>query len=433
MLFKLQGIMRCILSIIFFELLFSQNYPNYEIIEINNPYPDPLFLYIMSEENKFMTIFDSDINVKWHVHSNNMGLDFKVNQNYLSYFHRTDGSWILLDTLMIEKDTLWCESPYMADYHDIQILENGNYIIQAYDSRFIDMSNLVEGGQNVAWIKGILILQEFNSDHELIFHWDAWEHLDIVDYTNLILTADNISWMHSNSIEVDNDGHLLISNRASSEIFKINKQTNEVIWHLGGPLNEFDIINDSNQGFSMQHDVRRLENGNIMLFDNGVLHTPPISRVLEYEIDENQKNANLVWEYIHPDSLLGLAMGSAQRLPNGNTLINWGTISHQGAIITEVTYEGIIALEIRYPIQYKAYKARKNNWSFSVNTLDGDTNFDGAIDIMDLNYIIDFNIQENANLNIYHLFRYDLDKNGIINSSDIEVVIDLLLEIYTIF
>ena len=109
----------------------------------------------------------------------------------------------------------------------------------------------------------------------------------------------------------------------------------------------------------MQHDVRRLENGNIILFDNGVTHDPPISRVLEYELDENEKNANLVWEYIHPDSLLGLAMGSVQRLPNGNTLINWGTISDNGAIITEVTYEGIIVLEIRYQISIKCIKPVK--------------------------------------------------------------------------
>ena len=418
---------RYVLSVIFFGFLFSQNYPNYEIIEINDPYPSPLFLYIMSEENRFMSILDSEAGLQWHVHSNNMGLDFKVNQNYLSYFHRIDRSWILLDTLMVEKDTLWCEDPYEADYHDIQILDNGNYIIQAYDSRFIDMSSLVEGGQTVTWVTGILILQEFNSDHELIFQWDAWEHLDIVDYTNLNLTVDHITWMHGNSIEVDNDGHLLISNRASSEILKINKQNSEVMWHFGGPLNEFNIINDSNQGFKMQHDVRRLENGNILLFDNGVTHDPPISRVLEYELDENEKNANLVWEYIHPDSLVGLAMGSAQRLPNGNTLINWGTIIDHGAIITEVSYEGIIVFEIRYPTQYKVYKARKNNWSFSVNTLNGDTNFDEIIDIMDLNHIIDYFYQEDTTLNLYQLFRYDVDKNGSINNSDIESLLDLLL------
>ena len=170
-----------------------------------------------------------------------------------------------------------------------------------------------------------------------------------------------------------------------------------------------------------------LENGNIMLFDNGVAHTPPFQEWWNMNLMNIKKMATLVWEYTHPDSLFGLAMGSSQRLPNGNTFINWGTISSHGAIITEVTHEGIIALEIRYPNQFKAYKARKNNWSFSVNTLNGDTNFDEIINILDLNYIVDFNYQENANLNIYHLFRYDVDKNGIINNSDIDTFINLFV------
>ena len=81
--------------------------------------------------------------------------------------------------------------------------------------------------------------------------------------------------MHGNSIEWVGNDQILVSNRASNEILKIDLQSGEVIWHIGGPLNQFTFINDPKQGFRMQHDVRRLENGNISLFDNGVTHTPP--------------------------------------------------------------------------------------------------------------------------------------------------------------
>ena len=47
------------------------------------------------------------------------------------------------------------------------------------------------------------------------------------------------------------------------------------------------------------------------------------------------------------------------------------------------------------------YKARKNNWSFSVNTLNGDTNFDAKLDIIDLNHIVDYFYQEDATLNLF--------------------------------
>ena len=94
--------------------------------------------------------------------------------------------------------------------------------------------------------------------------------------------------------------------------------------HMGGPLNEFTFIDDPLHGFNKQHDVRRIENGNITLFDNGTQHEPMLSRAVEYEIDELNKTATLIWAYNHPDNIVAVSMGSVQRLPNQNTLINWG-------------------------------------------------------------------------------------------------------------
>ena len=51
--------------------------------------------------------------------------------------------------------------------------------------------------------------------------------------------------MHGNSIEIDDDNHLIISNRRSSEILKINRYSGEIIWRFGGPQNDFTILNDS--------------------------------------------------------------------------------------------------------------------------------------------------------------------------------------------
>ena len=137
----------------------------------------------MSEQNRFMAIIDSGLDVQWHVRSNHMGLDFKVNKNYLSYYDKLEGSWILANQMMKEVDTLRCEGSHVADYHDIQILDDGSYLLQAYDSSFVDMSTIVDGGQSVAWITGILVVQMFDVNHELISEWNAWDHLDISKYT----------------------------------------------------------------------------------------------------------------------------------------------------------------------------------------------------------------------------------------------------------
>ena len=287
----------------------------------------------------------------------------------------------------------------------------------------------MDGGQSVACITGILVIQMFDINDELILEWNAWDHLDISQYTNLNLESNAIAWMHGNSIEWDGNNQLLVSNRASNEILKVDLQSGEVLWHIGGPLNQFTFINDPKQGFRMQHDVRRLENGNISLFDNGVTHNPPISRALEYQINEEEKTAELVWEYIHPDSIVGFSMGSVQRLPNNNTLINWGSISNSGALITEVTIDKDIVLEIQFPNPHKVYKARKSDWAFSMGLLNGDTNIDNNLNIIDIIHIIDSIYQTNVPLNLYHLFRFDVNKDGQINIGDVEFLAYLLLHL----
>src|SRR5690606_12141524 len=126
-----------------------------------------------------------------------------------------------------------------------------------------------------------------------------------------------------NSVAVDPDGNYMICNRLLSEITKVDRNTGEIIWRLGGKHNQFTFI-DENQNnapiyFSMQHDIRILPNGNLTIFDNGDQHDPRYSRGVEYEIDEVNKTAKMVWEYVAPVDVFSQSNGSLQRLPNGNT------------------------------------------------------------------------------------------------------------------
>mgnify|MGYP001345103608 CR=1 FL=1 len=402
-------------------------YHDLQINIFDNPYPSNIFIHTMGASPRYMAILDTLINPSWYVNCGPMGLDFKPNQNKLSYFHKADQSWIIMNEFMVETDTLVCTNGYGADYHDILLLDDGGYILQAYDSITVDMSELVSGGNSNAKII-ILIIQEFDQNKNLLIEWNAWDHLNIAEYTNLDLTSDRIEWLHGNSIDIDIDSNLIISNRRSSELLKIDRYNGQVIWYFGGPNNEFSITNDPLNGFSKQHDAQRIGNGNILLFDNGNEHNPPISRVVEYQLNETEKTADLVWDFSHPEELLGLAMGSVQRLPNNNTLINWGTIHHRGAVITEVDYDKNIVLDIEYPIETKCYKVRKYNWNFGTNLIPGDTNLDALVNIFDINYIIDYTFSPLSNLDMYHLFRFDLNRDGFIDENDISLIIEKLME-----
>ena len=409
------------------SFVFTQEYADFEIITNNNPYPAKIFIH--TQQSNYMAILDESLEPYWYVKSDNIGgIDFKKNKSFISYFNKEESYWVIVDDLMNEVDTLMCSDGYPTDYHDIQITDNGTYIVQAYESIYIDMSTIVDGGNSNALINGVLRIQEINSDNEVIFDWSANDYLSIENYTNLNLTNNEIGWMHGNSIEIDFDLNIIISNRRSSELIKFNRTNGEVLWIFGGPQNQFNIQNDDLNGFSKQHDARRLPNGNILIFDNGNDHSPSLSRVVEYSINEQTKDAYLVWEYRNPYSDISLSMGSSQRLPNGNTLINWGNVHGLGANIIEVDYQKNIVLELSYDIG-SAYKVRKSDWIFQIPMMIGDSNLDGTINILDIVYQVNYILLDEDANRLFDLYKIDINKDASIDILDIIDLLNIVLDI----
>ncbi|OGW75047.1 MAG: hypothetical protein A2Z72_08150 [Omnitrophica bacterium RBG_13_46_9] len=100
-------------------------------------------------------------------------------------------------------------------------------------------------------------------------------------------------------------GNYLICLGSANLILILDKDSKEVVWSWGAGI------------LDLPHDPTMLENGNILLFDNG--YDRSYSRVLEID----PVGAHIVWEYktSPPENFHSSKWGSAQRLPNGNTLI----------------------------------------------------------------------------------------------------------------
>lgn len=406
-------------------------YPDFNVTINDNPYPQDIFIHSTSQQTQFLAILDHDLELKWHIVTDSKGWDFKVNNNNnLTYFKKptTDawtpsggGVWYVMDQSMTEIDTLECVNGFKADYHDIQATQEGGYILQAYAKQEIDMPQT-----EVIDSANVLIIQEFDADHNLIMEWKNFEHMSIHDYADhLNLNSNYRNWMHGNSIEIDIDENIILSNRAMSEVIKFNRTSGEVIWILGGPMNDFTFINDPLYGPNRQHDVRRLDNGNIIIFDNGDQRNPPFTRISEYELDEVNMTATLVWSYSHPDGYVSMNQGCAQRLDNGNTLISWGGLIGSGQIITEIDSLGNRVLEFEYP-NSSSYKVRKSDWAFNVNLIEADINLDSNVDILDILHIITF-IISGQEPGPFYLYKADLDKSGLVNVSDVIILVNLLL------
>jgi hypothetical protein len=194
-------------------------------------------------------------------------------------------------------------------------------------------------------------LQEQDENKNVVFEWIASEHLPIEDTEVNLDINGPVDFLHTNGIAVDTDGNWLVSHRNFSEITKIDRQTGDIIWRMGGASNEFTFTNDT--GFWNQHNINRLPNGNITLFDNGTFHTPPHSRAIEYMVDENAKTVTRVWMYPQGTTEYSSVMSNVQRLPNTNSMIGWGNRPK----LTEVLYDGTVALEMALgTINYRAFR-----------------------------------------------------------------------------
>lgn len=166
-----------------------------------------------------------------------------------------------------------------------------------------------------------------------------------------VFHSNSIFWIRQPGLEgqhpIYETGNILISSRNQDQIFVVNWPRKELIWTWG--LGELDG----------QHDAQVLENGNILMFDNGIVRRQ-WSRVIEMD----PRTGKIVWEYRgEPKTkFFSRSRGSAQRLPNGNTLI---ANSDSGEAF-EVTVKGEVVWRFLCPHRNPQGKQGEKHWRATI-------------------------------------------------------------------
>ena len=301
-------------------------------------------------------------------------------------------------------------------------------------------------------------ITEWNQYGEIVWSWNTFDHLDwLQDYDllgNLWLEAYQMGrhdWTHSNALFFDTrDSSIYLSLRHLSRIIKISYPSGDIIWQIGAQMPSGDVNCGQDLNFSFQHSIQVLDNGNVVILDNGnnsqlIYDTDyPTSRALEIEILETDDGcqANIVWEYRLPQELFGFASGNVQKLDNGNYLITtvgggatsleiMPTSENTGSLVWQGNYNlalpsGAIYRAHRlsglYPIEFSLTldKFKKNQESISYPLLSNDTQVGFTLwNDGELNEVFDIYInnqhldspQVSAGDNSYITFDVNLDDN----------------------
>jgi hypothetical protein len=338
------------------------DFPKIDVAIMQECAPGRLFLNNL-DGIPYIMILENDGTPYFYRRMGGRSWDFKVQPTTGTLTRRVDEGlhcYVELDSTFKIIDTLRCSPNYHVEQHDIQLAANGNYLLFAWDEQIIDMSQLINGGDTSAIVKGNHI-QELDRDGTVIFEWRSWDHYNILDAVHQNLKGTFIDYVHINALAIDYDNHILISSRNLSEVTKINRETGDIIWRLGGENNQFTFVNDP-YGISYQHDIRPVPDkpNYYTLFDNGQYHSPQFSRAVEFYLDTLNMTATNVWEYRPSPDRYATVMGNVQRLPNGNTLINWAI--RPLPKVTEVTAEKEVVYEMNFINPSLSYRSFRFEW-----------------------------------------------------------------------
>ena len=285
-------------------------------------------------------------------------MDFKV-QSYkgekvLTWWvgHHTgygQGVYVIADSSYRELKRLVAGNGLKGDHHEFLITPQDTALITIYNKVGMDLSS-VGGPVDGTVLDGIVQELDIESG-EVIFEWHSRKHVELSE--SRISPYDHL---HTNSIDIFDKDHLLISSRAKSTIFKLDRNTGEVVWRLGGERSDFEM--GPGTRFALQHDARPHPDGTITIFDNGSPSTVEQSRGIVVEVDEDAMRATLVREYTHPDKLFSATQGSMQVLPNGNVFVGWGS----SPAISEFNHEGELLFNASFPTEGETYRAFRFPW-----------------------------------------------------------------------
>jgi len=268
------------------------------------------------------------------------------------------GSFVIYDPTYHQVARVKAGRGRHGDLHEFLLTRRGTALISVYSELAADLTS-VGGPRDGRLVEGIV--QEIDvATSRVLFEWRSSEHVSLDEsYRTELTPAGNVDYFHLNSIDVDHDGHLLVSARHTSAIYKVDRRSGRVLWRLGGKKSDFDI--GPGAAFRFQHDARRQADGSITIFDNGA--TEPganvSSRGIRITLDMHTKRASLMQEYRTPNARAGWAMGNIQQLPDGGVFVGWGT----DGSFSEFAPDGTLRFDARFADGQVGYRAFRLPWT----------------------------------------------------------------------
>jgi len=331
-------------------------------VTINKPeaYQGYTTFAINEEEGKGSTIYiidmQGDVLHKWKIENVGTMHNYLLKNGHLVSNIRSKEKCPVMGCLSAVEERDWDGNVvwrYENDnlHHPIEVRPDGSIVAIYWEVLPQVLSSQIKGGiPNTEGKNGETItdvIRIVNHDKEVVWEWYPHEELSIADWP-LSPPETRQYWPNINRVKYLSEGNpfngkesLLVSFRKIDTLAIIDIETKKIVWKWG----EKDIAH--------QHDPHLLNNGNILVFDNGYHRTEPDKKKFSRILEINPRINKIIWEYNGSEvnvkngfgfySFIG---GFVERLPNWNSLITETTTGR----IFEVNQEGEIVWEYVHPV-----------------------------------------------------------------------------------
>ena len=267
------------------------------------------------------------------------------------------GEMVILDQSYRVIHRIRTPNGFRPDLHELLLTPRGTAVIITYP---IVRANLrpVKGARRGLVVDSVI--QEIDVATGLVtFEWHSLGNIALRETFSKPVPSPRapFDYAHSNSVNLDTDGDFLMSARNTWTVYKIDRETGEIRWRLGGKESDFRL--SAAARFAWQHDAHRRSDGVITVFDNSAF--PPVrkfSRALALRLDEGEETATLLRATAHPSKLLAATQGGQQTLPNGNFLVGWGSQRQ----LTEYGAAGNPLFNAFLSLGYESYRSYRLPW-----------------------------------------------------------------------
>lgn len=280
--------------------------------------------------------------------------------------------YILDNTYAVIKNVS-ARNGFTSDIHEFLLTPNNTALFLSTKSIPMDLTPY--GGPKEGFVQDFAIQEVDLETDELIFFWDALQHIPLTDSFEPASSASSSGniWdvYHLNSIGLtDSVEDILVSGRNLWTIYRINKPTGNIVWRLGGKQSSFTIGKGAK--FSWQHDARFLPNNVVSLFDDNCCESDtvppgtPFAHGLILKLDLENMKASRLKTYYHNPNIHVSSQGNVQSLPNGHKFIGWGQSQYfsefkkPGNNVTNPSLNMIY--DASMPGNNYTYRAYRNDW-----------------------------------------------------------------------